>query len=392
MKNLILVLTSSLLIGGLADAKDTSGQSLITANSAGIVKLGMTVAEVRKTVAPMSLSRTSDGEGIALIAVKRGSATVMTLFAGEADPDLKVKENARIEQIWVWEKMFKTAAGVHPGMLLSTAETRYGKILTVTKSEIESREFAAFTNHPLGLEFRVQGTDDFAGVYADGKNVTSQYRNGASIKSINVAVVRRSLVKETGADGPVSFSSVYTDLKRGCTTGGGQEGGHVSTFCKGPGGYQIHYFDSATTLEFSAASDDMEFSQKLASQALDYDTANRKVEWRLANGKPFAVIIRKNTYKQGDDGLIAYPTKYTGEFLIIKGLKGYEMIDGNVDATAINANQTARELADNAFLQAGTQSNRITFRNYAVTAKARGRFTSRKEKARFVVSAEEGQR
>lgn len=369
MKNLILVLMSSLLIGGLADAKDTFGQSLITANSAGIVKLGMTVAEVRKAVAPMSLSRTSDGEGIALIAVKRGSATVMTLFAGEDDPDLRVKENARIEQIWVWEKTFKTAAGVHPGMLLSAAETRYGKIATVTKSEIESREFAKFTNHPLGLEFRLQGTDDFAGVYADGKNVTSQYRNGASIKSIIVAVARRSLEKDTGADGSVSFSSVYTELKNGCTSSGGEEGGHVSTFCKGPGGYQIHYFDSATTLEFSAASDDMEFSQKLASQALDYDTANRKVEWRLANGKPFAVIIRKNTYQQGDDGLIAYPTKYTGELLVIKGLKGYEMIDGNVDATAINANQTARELADNAFLQAGTQGNRITFRNYAVTAK-----------------------
>ena len=151
------------------------------------------------------------------------------------------------------------------------------------------------------------------------------------------------------------FSSNYSGLQIDCKSEGGEEGGNVSTFCKGTGNYQIHIFDSATTLEFLAVTLDRQESVNLASQALDYDTKNRKVEWRLADGVPFAVIMRTNKYKTEND-LIAYPTKKTGEFLIVKGLKGFEQIDFEVDAGMPNANKKARELADNAF---AVQSSRL---------------------------------
>ena len=159
---------------------------LITANSAGKVKIGMSVAQVRQAVKPAVLSRTSDGEGIALIAVKRGSVNVMTLYAGEEDRDAEVDENARVEQIWVFDKNYKTKEGIAPGMLLAYAEKIYGKVREITMSEIESREYAEFADGPKGIDFRVSGRDMAAGVYPPQSRRGTTYTPGAYISSINV--------------------------------------------------------------------------------------------------------------------------------------------------------------------------------------------------------------
>lgn len=333
----LLTLTAlSILLAAGADAQPAK---LITQNSAGKVKVGMTVAQARKAAAPMKLSRTSDGEGIALIAVKEGKVEVMTLYAGEGDRAARVNNNARIEQIWVWDRSYKTANGVHPGMLLRVAEKRYGKVRKIEMSEIESREFAEFASHPKGIDFRLQGKNDQAGVYPSGSSTATAYTPGAYIDSVQV----------TGRDvgNSVKFSSEYTDLKSGCKTAGGNEGGHSSTFCKGPGGYKIHYFDSASTLEFNSENEDEEFSARLSSESLGYTEKNRKIEWRLANGKPFAVIMRVYEYPAG--GEFPKQGKPTGEFLVVKGVKGYESLNERIDAHKTNANEMARKRADGAF-------------------------------------------
>ena len=347
MKKKIQVLAAisiSFLFAALANAQSAN---LITGSSAGMVKLGMTVAQVRKAVAPMKLSRTSDGEGVALIAVMKGKTNVMTLYAGEDNRDARINERARIEQIWVWDRSYKTKAGVHPGMLLSSAEKRYGKIEEILMSEIESREFAEFRNHPNGIDFRLQGKDGDAGVYPPRSDRAAIYNRGAYIFSVNVTGRKGTgsrVVRET------KFTSVYTDLKTGCKTIGGNDGGHTSTSCKGPAGYQIRYFDSATTLEFIAENKKENFEVHLATEALDYDSRNSKIEWRLADGKPFAVIMRVYEYKQG--GEFPMQGKPVGQFLIVKGLKGHQHIDGRIDARRPSANVDARNLADGGYSKA----------------------------------------
>jgi hypothetical protein len=72
----------------------------------------------------------------------------------------------------------------------------------------------------------------------------------------------------------------------------------------------------------------------------------KTVEWRLANGKPFALIMRKYAYAGSEQ--CATGGKITGESLIVVGLKGYE-IDETVDAKTPNANAKARDLADKAY-------------------------------------------
>jgi len=160
------------------------------------------------------------------------------------------------------------------------------------------------------------------------------------------------------------FTSFFTDLKTDCKKQKSMEGGHVSFFCKGPDNYQIHYFDSATTLEFIVETLDRENSFNLASQSLDYPKENSQIEWRLADGKPFAVIMPVYKY-QTKDGLIEYPTKIVSEKLIVKGLEGFEQI--SFEEEGKGANLRARDLADNEYAEAIIPSKRIEIPNSKYT-------------------------
>ena len=93
----LYLLTATMLLVADVGAQNRGANSAITKYSAGRVKLGMTVAAVRRVVAPMKLHRTSDGEGIALIAVMLGTTRVMTLYAGEKNRHAMIDESPMIK-------------------------------------------------------------------------------------------------------------------------------------------------------------------------------------------------------------------------------------------------------------------------------------------------------
>ena len=149
------------------------------------------------------------------------------------------------------------------------------------------------------------------------------------------------------------FSSAYTDLKTQCkpTTAEEAEGVDTPLRCEGYGGYEIRIDFSAASshLRIQPKGGETEESVHLAAQPLDYD-AKRKIEWRLADGKPFAVILRVDKAKVGVDPAEMWRAENkAGEALLVKGLKGHEHIDFEVDAGTPNANARARELADRAY-------------------------------------------
>lgn len=119
MKKVIITLFFCLFLVGIAAAKENY---LITSNSVGKVRLGMTVAQARKALTGYTLKRISDGDGVALILVKKGRKSLMTLYAGEDDPKKRINEKAKIEYIFVWDARFKTADGIHPNMFVRDAE------------------------------------------------------------------------------------------------------------------------------------------------------------------------------------------------------------------------------------------------------------------------------
>lgn len=360
MTKLFLALT---LIAALTAVAAAQNEFLITKDSVGDVKLGMTVEEAKQIWKDYKFERTADGEFSALIAVKDGNRLLMTMNADEKgylNEKSPIQPEAHIEFIEVWDKNFQTAEGVHPQMPLEAAEKIYGKVKNIARSEIESREYAEFADQPVGIDFRLGSRQDFAGVSYQrddrGVEVTSEYVPSAFIK--NILIVKRDKGAETSENKmeDVKFSSSYTDLKAHCAEQESQEGSHVSYFCKGPGNYQIHYFDTATTLEFSAETLDREKNTRLASQSLTYPNENSKIEWRLANGKPFAVIMPVFEHKR-ENGLIKYPAEITSEKIVVKGLEGFKRIDYLLEGKGANAR--ARILADNDYLDAIVPAKRI---------------------------------
>ncbi len=153
-----------------------------------------------------------------------------------------------------------------------------------------------------------------------------------------------------------AFTSVYTDLNKDCTGAVKEsevgEGQDMPLKCKGYGGYYISIGYSAMASHVGVQMEgDEEFMVGLVNAGIGYnDEPGRKIEWRMADGKPFAVIVRATSYdedKASQTGDSPYQDKYkTGESLLVKGLKGYERIDFKVDAKDPKANEKAREMAD----------------------------------------------
>jgi hypothetical protein len=144
----------------------------------------MTVAQARRALTGHSLRRGSDGEGVALIEVLRGKKVVMRLFADEPDPGRPINERARVRWIEVWDRSYATQAGVRPGMPLREVERKYGKLKQITRSEIESREYATFPQGPAGLLFRVEGSVGEAGRYRNGSSTATAYVPSAYVAAI----------------------------------------------------------------------------------------------------------------------------------------------------------------------------------------------------------------
>ncbi len=364
LKTILALLVSCFTYAGTGFAQAT----LITGDSAGSVRIGMTVGEAQRALRGFSFRRTSDGEGIALIQVLSRNREVMRLFAGEFDSRQPIDISSKIEFIEVTDSAYRTTAGVSPGMRMRDVESKYGSIMSIMVSEIESREFARFTNQPQGMDFRIRNFSGTAGIYPSGQTITTRYSPSAVIQSVivlggaddgNIGNTNPD-DGETVIDPTANYSSQTTDLRTQCQTprGQGNESGHISTYCQGFGGYQIHIFDTATTMEINAQTTDREKSVHVASQSLSFNRNNSKVEWRFRDGKPFAVMMRAAKYQLGDDGLIEYPERQLGEFYIVKGLPGYEHIDYEVNANLANADDRARKMADDGF-DGDNSNNRV---------------------------------
>jgi hypothetical protein len=148
------------------------------------------------------------------------------------------------------------------------------------------------------------------------------------------------------------FTSVYTNLSRSCKTLPGRDGTDDASLCKGAGNYQVRLYYSAASSHINAEVKGTDDSISLATLSVGFDESKTTLEWRLANGKPFAVIMRRPIYSENvAEG--EYFGKVMGQKLVVIGLIGFgDAITGEVDAKTPNANVKARELADKAYTAA----------------------------------------
>jgi hypothetical protein len=177
-----------------------------------------------------------------------------------------------------------------------------------------------------------------------------------SFLTVILVVCSTALLAQTGAKQKAApkFSSVYTNFPKDCRDAvpesKANSGSDIPGFCKGYGGYRVslNYSAMATniTIERAKNTDD---SISLGMMSLELPANGSRLEWRLANGKPFAVIFRMPKYGDPDASGNPFANK-TGEVLIVKGLKGYESIDSEVDVKlTTNPNEKARQLADSSY-------------------------------------------
>lgn len=145
------------------------------------------------------------------------------------------------------------------------------------------------------------------------------------------------------------FTSTYTSLGAGCKTlrgGGGQDDAFI---CKGPGGYQIRVYSSAMTTEIVAELKGANDNFHIATVSLAFNQTRSTVEWRLANGKPFAAILRVPKYAERKDGEAGLG-KVVGSQMVVTGLSGFDNLKTSIDAKRAGANSLAREAADSEYL------------------------------------------
>ena len=148
-----------------------------------------------------------------------------------------------------------------------------------------------------------------------------------------------------------TFKSLYTDMKRDCRIlkkPARTERGDPAGACKGFGGHRIFISHSAWSGSYSIQKlNNPNESISLGTDYSRYGSKGEKVEWRVRNGKPFAVIMRIGKYKERSDGENPYTDQNrTGSTLVVKGLKGWEHINFELDGATSNANVKVREMAD----------------------------------------------
>jgi hypothetical protein len=155
-----------------------------------------------------------------------------------------------------------------------------------------------------------------------------------------------------------AFSSEYTTLRL-CQPAlnmpgrveADLQGGDVPRRCKGIGRYRIHESYSGASTVRSVQTANGEFSVALLPEApCPVASYTDPVEWRLRDGRPFAVIasIRCSTLPTyAPTG--AASSQPLGEYLVVRGLQGYA-IKQDVDVRAVKqANTKARLLADEGY-------------------------------------------
>lgn len=159
---------------------------LITNDSVGPVRIGMPTARVRQVLPEAQIARGSNGDGAFLYVVRQGTRVQMVLYPLLETPWTKVNESTPVRSIEVMDPSYRTARGVHPGMLLRGVEAIYGKLSQISMSEVESHEFAAFPKLPEGIGILVSGENKAAGIYARGEHTTTQYDPSARVLRITV--------------------------------------------------------------------------------------------------------------------------------------------------------------------------------------------------------------
>lgn len=142
----------------------------------------MKLIEIHEVYPTAKLTRTRDGDGVALVAVIINKEDFAIIYAGEDNPYSKINLSKPVEFIETFNSSCSTKDGIRPGIQLVQAEKKLGKIKEIVQSEIEARQYATFKKTPQKVIFRI----DYCGDFKNDMRRTTKYLLGCKILSIGV--------------------------------------------------------------------------------------------------------------------------------------------------------------------------------------------------------------
>lgn len=164
--------------------------------------------------------------------------------------------------------------------------------------------------------------------------------------SLPIAILTCCALAQAG--NPV-FTSTYTDSKSckmfDTCDKDPEHCGDGYQECPGPGKFYVleTYSAVSTWRSVKLRGTDGWDVQLVPSKTGAMQNYGSKTEWRHANGVPFAVIQRTKEC-DSEDG------KRCDEYLVVRGLRGYESISADIDTRKTpDANTAARKAADDGF-------------------------------------------
>ncbi|MBY0415202.1 MAG: hypothetical protein K2Q18_13610 [Bdellovibrionales bacterium] len=146
----------------------------------------------------------------------------------------------------------------------------------------------------------------------------------------------------TSLQASTKFSSLYLDTTTDCSCieKNLQEGQDCTQFtCKEMLGFQVQ-----TSFDGSACDLGKLKILKDSKELISLNEVPKKIEWRLADNEPIAVIYRLKGLSKSCTDLSG--SSKNNEMLMVSGLGKYSAISGQVEAKLKNANEKARQIVD----------------------------------------------
>ena len=153
----------------------------ITPEGIGGVKLGQTLAQVKRAFPHMKVRSEPDADSGEMWRLPVAPNAVVYAHVEEG-------RRGRIDALETFSAACQTQDGVRPTMRLTQVAQKWGRLRNITMSEIEMRQFAQFARQPARIGLRVEG-GDFGTQEVDVELPlnTSKASPGAKVLSIQIA-------------------------------------------------------------------------------------------------------------------------------------------------------------------------------------------------------------
>ena len=154
----------------------------ITSYSIAKIKLNTHLNQIKTIYPNAKLTRTTDGDGAALVLVTVNKQELAIVYANEDNADAPIQLSNKIEAIETFNSACKAKFDIAPGTSVKKAALLLGGIKDIMLSEIESRQYMEFNKQPKNLIFRI----DYCGNFKNDARHTKKYLQSCKILSIGV--------------------------------------------------------------------------------------------------------------------------------------------------------------------------------------------------------------